>query len=369
MRHFHRFLIPLLVIATVWIHYANHKAFQEFPRPFFAAMDSLKLENILLQQNLTARQATIDQLTQQVSTLTAQIQKQPAQGQITPAQMVPTSTHRSFDDNAQPQDARLQLVSMQTNSDPWGADLTTAPAQVQPPARAQTLQYAASSTNPTTSADDYWRQIQEISEKYIIGRDDKTKFLKDGSALIQKLQEAQQNLQIDLDSVQFLEVKAQDEGLDGLIALNNAKKKMAEQMSLIAQYQRDIETLINPYKTASSTPKMPGTLTPNVGQSATRYSHLSMESEIVITQNRTFLVTLHFFYTDSKNDPPQLVNVTDVFNLSTMTSVGEKFFYPEYFLKDVYELVRKTWRDQGVKWNRKPTTEDLQVFLTVINNQ
>lgn len=320
----------------------------------------------MLRQDLSTRQQEIAALNTQIATLIDQLQ---TQTQVAQVQMAPTSTRRSSNGNALNNNmdaARPQLVSMQTdsmqNSDPWGQDLT------QPPARAQTLQYSASNTNSITSADDYWKQIQEIAGKYILGRDDKTKFLKDGSALIQKLQEAQQNLQIDLDSVQFLEVKAQDEGLDGLLALNNAKKKMAEQMTLIAQYQRDIETLINPHKTVSA-PKMPGTLTPNVGQPATRYSHLSMESEIVITQNRTFLVTLHFFYTDSKNDPPQLVNVTDVFNLSTMTSVGEKFFYPDYFLKDIYELVRKTWRDQGVKWNRKPTTEDLQVFLTVINNE
>jgi hypothetical protein len=221
MRRVHLCLIPLLAIAAVWIHYANYKALRDLPKPFFAALDSLQAENLLLQHDLDARQQEIATLNAQITTLTAQLQTQ--------TQPVPTATRRrSSDDGAD--SARPQLISMQANSDPWGADLA------QPAAQAQTLQFA---TNTTTS-NDYWQQIQEISSKYIVGRDDKTKFLQEGSRLIQKLQEAQQSLQIDLESVQFLEVKANDEGIDGILKLTEAKKKMTEQATLIAQYQRDL---------------------------------------------------------------------------------------------------------------------------------
>jgi hypothetical protein len=50
-----------------------------------------------------------------------------------------------------------------------------------------------------------------------------------------------------------------------------------------------------------------------------------------------------------------------------MQSTSKQFFYPDYFIKDIYELVRKMWRAQGITWSRKPSTEDLQVFLTVMN--
>ena len=314
-------------------------------------IDSLRVEKFELKQDLSAHQQEIAALTAQITSLTAKVHEQ-----TQPQPELTAALRNSFDAGTSNgiDGARAQFVSMNVSEEPS--------AQAQTPAYAQTLQFTASTS---TTADDYWRQIEELSST-ILGRTDTTKFLKEGSALIQKLQEAQQNLQIDLDSVQFLEVRANADGIDGILKMNDAKKKMAEQMSLIAQYQRDIETLINPYKTVN-TPKMTGTLTPNIGQPAVRYSHLSMDSEIVITQNRAFLVTLHFFYTDNHSDPPQLLSVTDIFNLNTMQSTSKQFFYPNYFLKDIYELVRKTWRGQGVKWNRKPTTEDLQVFLTIIN--
>jgi len=226
--------------------------------------------------------------------------------------------------------------------------------------------FTATPALPKFDHNDYWRQMQTQAEQ-MIGKDEQNKFLKDSSALLQKLQEAQANLRIDLESVQFLEIKANDEGVEGIIALNTAKKRMAEQMTLIAQYQRDIETLLSPPKTEQGLPKLTNSLTFDVGTPSTRYSHLSADKEIVITQNRNFLVTLHFFFTDNTTEPPQLLSVTDIFNLSTMQSTSKQFFYPDYFTKDIYELVRKMWRAQGVKWNRKPSTEDLQVFLTVLN--
>lgn len=355
-------LIPPLAIAALWIQSANHKALHDLLTPLLAAIDSLQIEKFALKQDLLARQQEIAALNGQIATLTAQLQTPPA---------ATAARRNSFGDGTD--GARAQFASHTQFA--TMAVSEEQPAHAQTTAYAQTIQFAASTT--ATTADEYWRQIQEIADQNLLSRAEKTKLLKEGSALIQKLQEAQQNLQIDLESVQFLEVKAQDDGLDGLIALNNAKKKMAEQMTLIAQYQRDIETLINPHTSVSNTPKMPGTLTPGtltpdaltpgIGQPVMRFSHLSMDSEVAITQNRTFLVTLHFFVTDHHSDPPQLVSVTDIFNLNTMQSASKQFFYPDYFLKDIYELVRKTWRGQGVKWNRKPTTEDLQVFLTIIN--
>jgi len=367
-------VLLFLVAVASWLHLSVYQINQEATH---LVRDLTHLDQVLAacRAMVVRGQADLHHAQQSLVTVTAAIHVAPVSPTPAPVQHVTRAPSTTVQPVTAPLDGELQRVSWQP-AQALAAQVMPAqvmPAQVMPAQAwsAQAWSTAATTNTPwtiTPTTEDYWKQIQVIAQQNIIGQNDQTKFLQRGSDLIQKLEEAQAKLQVDLESLQFLEVKANDEGVDGILKMNEAKKKMTEQITLIAQYQRDLATLIQPYKSVN-VPKMSGTLTPNIGTQATRFSHLSMESEIVMTQNRSFLVTLHFFFTDNHADPPQLMSVTDIFNLSTMQSTSKQFFYPEYFLKDIYELVRKTWRGQGVKWNRKPTTEDLQVFLTVINHE
>ena len=243
------------------------------------------------------------------------------------------------------------------------------------PVRTQFIESTVTSV-PTATLDaapeQYWQKVQQAAGR-IAGRDERAKFLQEGSRLIQQLETTLTALQIETEAIEFFETRAASYELDDILKLNQARQSIAAKNSLARQYRRDIETLLHPYSQPTGVAQMRGTLTPNIASSldaladASRYSHLRADREIVITPKQHFLMTIHFFFTDYRSEPPQLLNVTDVFDLKAMQSSSKEFFYPEYFVKDIYELARKMWRGQGITWNRQPTTEDLQIFLTIIN--
>ena len=90
-----------------------------------------------------------------------------------------------------------------------------------------------------------WQRLQTAAAQ-ADGRASQQKLLKQGSDLIQSLDALTISLQIDQQSLELLELKAGEEGIDGLLKLADAQKRIAEGVTLLAQYQRDFDALITP---------------------------------------------------------------------------------------------------------------------------
>lgn len=239
------------------------------------------------------------------------------------------------------------------------------PAQYLTDAPAITTTRDAGNSPTRYNAAAAWRRLQTAAAQ-ADGRAAQQKLLKQGSDLIQSLDALTISLQIDRQSLELIELKAGEEGIDGLLKLADAQKRIAEGITLLAQYQRDFDALITPLSPVVM-PRLVSVPIDALTPPASRYTHLRIDSDVTITQRGHFIVTIHFFYSDADAEPPSITQVTDNYDLTAMQSVSEAYQYPADFTAQIYELTRKTWRWQAFQWNRQPSERELQAFLAVIN--
>lgn len=247
--------------------------------------------------------------------------------------------------------------------------LDDAPA---PLPQSQTSQSAPQSVPPQSSGEiprydtaAAWRKLQNAAAQLTGGQAAQQSLLKQGSALIQQIDTLIISLQIDQQALEFVELKANEEGIDGLLKLAEMQKRMADGVTLLRQAQRDFDALIQPVAPVMM-PRLVSVPMPQMPQT-TRYSHLTIDRIITITARQHFIVTIHFFFSDADAEPPAITQVTDNYDLTAMQSVSGAYAYPAEFTAQIYELTRKTWRAQAFEWNRQPSDRDLQAFLAVIN--
>jgi len=217
----------------------------------------------------------------------------------------------------------------------------------------------------TPSSEQYWQRVQEIADTHIRTAAEKTQFLKEGSAIIQKLEEAEAAYLVALESSEWIKTHIYDEDLDATLKYHNALETVTRQRSLVSQYRRDLDAMVEPYQD-----KKPLKLI-QPGQFAqpdheTRFSNLTADRAVTITPDGQFLIRIHFFYRDLSAGIPSLTNVTDDYNLSAMQSVSQQFFYPQDFTAAIYELMRQMWRNKTIEWSRAVDETLLQSFLTVL---
>ncbi len=217
------------------------------------------------------------------------------------------------------------------------------------------------------SSEQYWQRIQEIADAHIRTSSDKTQFLKDGSALIQKLEEAEAAYLVALESSEWIKTHIYDDDLDATLKYHDALETVTRQRSLVSQYRRDLNAMIEPYQDKQPLKLIqPGQFAQP--QRETRFSNLTADRLVTITPDGQFLIRIHFFYRDLNAGIPTLTNVTDDYNLSAMQSVSQQFFYPQDFTAAIYELVRQMWRNKTIAWSRDVDAALLQRFLTLIQS-
>ncbi len=244
---------------------------------------------------------------------------------------------------------------------------------------------AANVALPPATPEEYLRRIQEIAGKAIVNTDEKDRFLKAGSKLIQQLEEAAATRTATEEAMNLFEQKAQtDENSgDAEIKLTEAKKKLAEADTLIAQYTRDLDAMIQPYAKMQA-PQLTQPAPPPENRQT--YSNLRIEPTMRVTPDG-FLVRVHFVLTNTI-ERPQVQALTADFNLSTMTPMPPPkpidpnadpddadpdadviaYEFPVAMLTQIYADAHKAWRSGIIKWHgRKPTTQekiDLLYILT-----
>ncbi len=274
-----------------------------------------------------------------------------------------------------------------------------------PSAQAQPMMIAAS---PNASADELWRQIMEIANKSLIEDEQKQKLLNIGSKLISGLNIAIATQGAAQEAVDTLEMKAQeDETGDVALKLADAKNRLAAAQAEIELYQRDLAALIEPYKRLQP-PQLQPILAPPENQ--TSYDGLSVSHRAEITPDGEFLIKISFVVTNSMNRP-RLATVTTRYNLNTMHTVplvaptptptatptpdeesdeneedveeeseafeeiappdpqAIQYEYPAAFLSQIHKATRTAWRSGLLRFQRRLTTEELFLFVQLVNRK
>ena len=279
-----------------------------------------------------------------------------------------------------------------------------------PSAQAQPMMIPAS---PNASADELWRQVMEIANKSLIEDEHKQKLLNTGSKLISGLNIAIAAQGAAQEAVDTLEMKAQeDETGEIALKLADAKNRLAAAQAEIELYQRDLAALIEPYKRLQP-PQLQPILAPPENQ--TSYDGLSIAPRATITDDGEFLIKISFVVTNSMNRP-RLATVTTRYNLNTMQTVVPTptptvaptptptpdeeadeeddeeiemeddedldaiatptpdpqlvpYEYPAAFLSQIHKATRTAWRSGLLRFQRKLTTEELFLFVQIINRK
>ena len=260
---------------------------------------------------------------------------------------------------------------------------------------------------PNASADELWRQIMEIANKSLIEDEQKQKLLNTGSKLISGLNIAIATQTANQEAVDTLEMKAQeDETGDIALRLADAKNRLAAAQAEIGQYQRDLAALIEPYKRLQPPQLQPVMIPP---ENQTSYDGLSISHRAEITNDGEFIIKISFVVTNTMNKP-RLATVTTRYNLNTMQTVvptptptpsptptpedseedeeiGDEeeefeeiatptpdpqliqYEYPAAFLSQIHKATRQAWRSGLLRFQRRLTTEELFLFVQLVNRK
>lgn len=228
------------------------------------------------------------------------------------------------------------------------ATLVTIPEEPQPAVSPQTAIAAAVVFTPDAPAN-AWQYVQSIAARSMVDGEAKTTFLQTASKLIKEWEESQNAIAGQQESIRYLEIQAQDDP-DAIGKLAEAKQKLTELQAVSLQAQRDLDTLIAPYRKLQPQ----AVITPEP-----QYGNLSVLPSITITEFGEFVVTIRY----NKDDAV----LSDSFNLSTGQGESEQQ-YPPALCRSIYRQIGRMRRADMVTWSRAVTMQEKIDFTNVITN-
>lgn len=218
--------------------------------------------------------------------------------------------------------------------------------------------------------DEYWEELQAYaaSNEYLrLNPQKQQKFLENGADLVQKLEEVETKYRIDAESIQFIEAQLGEGGIDAIESLYKVKKQLAGYVSEGKQYRRELDAMLQQATTPATLPKVTHQLPRAEGRTSEFYHPALADRWVLCDDANNFLIKLRFVYRSQVGGFPKIANVEDTINLRTMQSINGSYHYPDYFMREIYTLVRQNFRDGFLKFHglsRKD--EQLQQFLTLI---
>lgn len=275
-----------------------------------------------------------------------QTQAQPEQHEQFGQSEEPDAIQTILDQNIQLAEENKRLVAELQNLKaqlPEQQPLKTKPLE-QPSLEMPSLITNAASYLPPTSPADAWQQIQEIANTNMVDGEQKTRFLQESSSLIKQWEEAQTAIESQRETILYLET-IQGEEPQAIAKLADARQKITALEAIANQAQRDLDTLIAPYRKLQSQPSL----------ALVVYSNLTIDCLITITEGQ-FIVTIH--YTD-----PNMNWSKDTFNLNLGRGTQT---YPPAFTRAIYSLIRKMWRRDIIRWSRPPSGTELVQFVNLV---
>jgi hypothetical protein len=226
------------------------------------------------------------------------------------------------------------------------------PLETQPPPEQPSLEQPSlaktASYQPPASPADAWQQIQEIANRNMVDGEQKTQFLQESSNLIKQWEEAQTAIQTQREAIDYLET-IQGEEPQAIAKLADAKQKITELEAIANQAQRDLDTLIAPYRKLQSLPIA----------TEPQYGNLAVGSRIEMTPEGEFLVTIRY----NKDNAA----LTDTFNLNAGQGKSAEM-YPSAFCRSIYRQIGRMRRAGMVTWSRQVTMQERIDFTNIITN-
>ncbi len=94
-----------------------------------------------------------------------------------------------------------------------------------------------------------WTVPLYSKEKRLKRREAAEKFLREGAALIGRLEVALDSRRLYNESLRFVKARSKDNGIDVITKFQELQLKIIQEEALITQYHRELQALIDPYST------------------------------------------------------------------------------------------------------------------------
>lgn len=133
-------------------------------------------------------------------------------------------------------------------------------------------------------------------------------------------------------------------------------------------YCRELDAILEdtqPLKLPKATSYLPVSHT----QERTFY-HPRVADRVVLCDGKgNFLIKIGFIYhTETGGIQKTLMNVEDIINVRTMQSMNGLYQYPQYFLHEIYTLIRKAFKDGFLEFQGlQQIDQDMSLFIAYIS--
>ncbi len=218
------------------------------------------------------------------------------------------------------------------------------------PVSQHTAVAAGNDITPFDNPANAWEYAQTLAQSMVEG-EQKTEFLQDTSKLIEEWQETQDGIATQQEHLDYLQLQAQDDPT-ALSKLPKSKQDLSELQAASMRAQRDLHTLIEPYRKLQQPQAV---ITPEP-----QYGNLSIAPLITITEYGQFVITIQF----TRDNTARL---SDIYNLSTGQGMSGHI-YPSAFCRSIYRQIGRMRRTNMVTWSRAVSMQEKVDFANIITN-